>query len=137
MNTYARRLVVGLTRPLSLPSCASPLCVFSICSCAGRPLLLLMCFEGKYSAVAELVHAFGSWQRCVCEQNASHNTQILACFSDQLDWVPFPKTQSSVIKREVVGWRPSGNKAPVVKKFAWLPVGVNYNKPVRGSVSLI
>ena len=21
----------------------------------------------------------------VCEQNASHNTQILACFSDQLD----------------------------------------------------
>ena len=35
-------------------------------------------FEGKYSAVAGLVHAF--------EQNASHNTtQILACFSGQLD----------------------------------------------------
>ena len=30
--------------------------------------------------------------RAVCEQNASHNTQILACFSDQLDWVPFLKT---------------------------------------------
>ena len=59
-------------------------------SCAGRPLLLLLCFEErKYSAVAGLVHAFDSWQRCVCEQNASHNTQILACFSHQLDGVPF------------------------------------------------
>ena len=28
-------------------------------------------------------------------------------------------------------------KAPAVKNFAWLPVGVNYNKPARGSVSLI
>ena len=28
-------------------------------------------------------------------------------------------------------------KAPDVKKIAWLPVGVNYNKPARGSVSLI
>ena len=29
------------------------------------------------------------------------------------------------------------DKAPAVKKNAWLPVGVNYNKPARGSVSLI
>ena len=29
------------------------------------------------------------------------------------------------------------SKAPAVKKIAWLPVGVNYNKPARGSVSLI
>ena len=28
-------------------------------------------------------------------------------------------------------------KAPPVDFFAWLPVGVNYNKPARGSVSLI
>ena len=28
-------------------------------------------------------------------------------------------------------------KAPPVENFAWLPVGVNYNKPARGSVSLI
>ena len=28
-------------------------------------------------------------------------------------------------------------KAPDVKNFAWLPVGVNSNKPARGSVSLI
>ena len=26
---------------------------------------VVVCFEGKYSAVAGLVHAFGSWQRCV------------------------------------------------------------------------
>ena len=33
---------------------------------AVRCLLLLqcLCFEGKYGAVAGLVHAFGSWQRC-------------------------------------------------------------------------
>ena len=30
-----------------------------------NPLLLWLCIEGKYSAVAGLVHAFGSWQRCV------------------------------------------------------------------------
>ena len=34
----------------------------------------------------------------VCEQNASHNTQILACFPHQLDGAPFLKTQSSAIK---------------------------------------
>ena len=28
-------------------------------------------------------------------------------------------------------------KAPPVENFAWLPVGVNYNKPARGPVSLI
>jgi len=28
-------------------------------------------------------------------------------------------------------------KAPDVDFFTWLPVGVNYNKPARGSVSLI
>ena len=28
-------------------------------------------------------------------------------------------------------------KAPDVDFFTWLPVGVNYNKPTRGSVSLI
>ena len=28
-------------------------------------------------------------------------------------------------------------KAPAVDFFAWLPVGVNSNKPARGSVSLI
>ena len=29
------------------------------------------------------------------------------------------------------------SKAPAVEIFAWLPVGINYNKPARGSVSLI
>ena len=29
------------------------------------------------------------------------------------------------------------SKAPDVENFAWLPVGVNSNKPARGSVSLI
>ena len=28
-------------------------------------LVLWLCFEGKYSVVAGLVHAFDSWQRCV------------------------------------------------------------------------
>ena len=28
-------------------------------------LLLWLCFEGKYSAVAGLVHALDSWKRCV------------------------------------------------------------------------
>ena len=31
----------------------------------------------------------------------------------------------------------ASSKAPSVDFFAWLPVGVNSNKPVRGSVSLI
>ena len=31
----------------------------------------------------------------------------------------------------------AGRKAQAVVFFAWLPVGVNYNKPARGSVSLI
>ena len=39
---------------------------------------------------------------CECEQNASHNTQILACFSHQLGRVPFLKTQSSAIKRNFI-----------------------------------
>ena len=36
-------------------------------------------------------------------------------------------------------WRKHGvgdSKAPAVENFAWLPVGINYNKPARGSVSL-
>ena len=32
---------------------------------------------------------------------------------------------------------PDGRKAPPVENFAWLPVGVNSDKPARGSVSLV
>ena len=48
-------------------------------------------------------------------QNASHNTQILACFPDQLDLAPFLKTQSSVIKR------PAFNETIPVAAARWLP----------------
>ena len=37
-------------------------------ACARSRFEVFQCgvrFEGKYSAVAGLVHAFGSWQRCV------------------------------------------------------------------------
>jgi hypothetical protein len=57
------------------------------CLCAGRLLLLLMCAALSWGWCVPLTR-----DSAVCEQSASHNTQIMACFSHRLDWAPFLKT---------------------------------------------
>jgi hypothetical protein len=54
-----------------------------------------------------------------------------------LPWVHSPRAEGPGLVKVGGQARKGFRKAPPVDFFAWLPVGVNYNKPARGSVSLI
>ena len=52
--------------------------------CTAAPAAVAVCFE-KRTALSRGWCTPLTRGSAVCEQNASHNTQILACFPDQLD----------------------------------------------------
>ena len=72
-----------LPSPLLRPSPPVPTCS----TLARRPpaVAVAVCFEEKYSAVAGLVHAFGSWQRCVWGKTHRTTRKSWPAFLDQLD----------------------------------------------------
>ena len=70
-----------LSPPLPFTACVRSLLLLLLWP---FPLAVVVCFE-KNTALSRGWCTPSARGSAVCEQNASHDTQILACFSNQLD----------------------------------------------------